>query len=543
MKQEQLQLKFDPNTIDDLGAKLYSTLPPILAELIANGYDAGASEILVEFYDEDSDQKRIVVSDNGAGMTFSEINESYLVVGRKKRESEEGQVDPVFGRPVMGKKGLGKLSFFGVTDKAQISTIKDGLKVIFEMDQNEIRKSQEYLPKYKIVETQSASGTRVELFNVKRDTGFDIQAIKNSISNFFIFDHEFKVFISHDGGPFEEISNETRYQQMDIQFTWDFPNEDFPNDMEITGRVLTTEKPLPKRLRGISLISRKKLVNLPELFPADSSSFFHQYLTGYLEIDFVDEFPEDLISTDRKSLNWESSLLSPLKSWLSSLISSSSLERIWREQRELVVKELIQTNPKVIKVLDTMKIEKAKTDFAKSVKMLAETDIDTDVAIQVASKMTGEYPEFHRQYLTEELQDLVYDHYKKEEYYDAVFSGVKRYIVKLRTKISKQDDNDSKVVDTAFKETDPNLLVSAAFSAYKNAKTGAEITDETKRTLERGNHLLAKAMLAAFRNPLGHQEHEDLSASKIYTAEDCLDALSLLSHLYRRLDMAVLQTS
>ena len=48
--------------------------------------------------------------------------------------------------------------------------------------------------------------------------------------------------------------------------------------------------------------------------------------------------------------------------------------------------------------------------------------------------------------------------------------------------------------------------------------------------------LLSQAMLAAFRNPLGHQEHEDLEKSKIYTAEDCLDALGLLSHLFRRLD-------
>ena len=32
-------MTFDPLVIDDLGAKLYSTLPPIISELIANGYD------------------------------------------------------------------------------------------------------------------------------------------------------------------------------------------------------------------------------------------------------------------------------------------------------------------------------------------------------------------------------------------------------------------------------------------------------------------------------------------------------------------------
>ena len=41
---EELVLKFEPKTIEHLGVKMYSTLPPALAELISNAYDADARD-------------------------------------------------------------------------------------------------------------------------------------------------------------------------------------------------------------------------------------------------------------------------------------------------------------------------------------------------------------------------------------------------------------------------------------------------------------------------------------------------------------------
>jgi len=70
-----LQMKFAPNTIEHLGVKMYSTLPPVVSELIANSYDADASEVTILL--KDSTGKEIVVSDNGHGMSFNEINEGF----------------------------------------------------------------------------------------------------------------------------------------------------------------------------------------------------------------------------------------------------------------------------------------------------------------------------------------------------------------------------------------------------------------------------------------------------------------------------------
>lgn len=41
------QLKFSPATIKHLGLSMYSTLPPVLSELITNSYDADATEVKI----------------------------------------------------------------------------------------------------------------------------------------------------------------------------------------------------------------------------------------------------------------------------------------------------------------------------------------------------------------------------------------------------------------------------------------------------------------------------------------------------------------
>ena len=86
--EEQLQLKFDPRTIEHLGIKMYSQLPYALAELVANAYDASAEHVNINLYDSDSTQKRIVIQDDGEGMSYEEVRDNFLVIGRKRREAE-----------------------------------------------------------------------------------------------------------------------------------------------------------------------------------------------------------------------------------------------------------------------------------------------------------------------------------------------------------------------------------------------------------------------------------------------------------------------
>lgn len=77
MSADQLVMEFDPNTIEHLGINQYSKLPSVIAELIANSYDAEASEVLIYLNDSEKD-KDIIIDDNGHGMTFDQINERFF---------------------------------------------------------------------------------------------------------------------------------------------------------------------------------------------------------------------------------------------------------------------------------------------------------------------------------------------------------------------------------------------------------------------------------------------------------------------------------
>ena len=109
-RDERWQLRFDPRTIEHLGIKMYSRLPFALAELVANAYDAGAENVFIDLCDSIADEKRIPISDDGDGMSFYEVQEKFLVIGRKRRDSDTGR-DNSKGRRITGKKALGNSHF------------------------------------------------------------------------------------------------------------------------------------------------------------------------------------------------------------------------------------------------------------------------------------------------------------------------------------------------------------------------------------------------------------------------------------------------
>lgn len=119
-------------TVDKLGVKLYDRVSAVIAELVANSYDADATEVTVEApMDELLASKSggrlidknfaIVVRDNGSGMTPEEVNAFYLKVGAERRnDPRRGDTSKKFKRKVMGRKGVGKLAPFGVCQRIEV---------------------------------------------------------------------------------------------------------------------------------------------------------------------------------------------------------------------------------------------------------------------------------------------------------------------------------------------------------------------------------------------------------------------------------------
>jgi len=133
-------------TVDKLGVKLYDKVSAVIAELVANSYDADATRVeirapLGEFLASKQNGQimdkgyTIEVQDDGIGMTPEQVNEFYLRVGAERRiDSRRGDTSKKFNRKVMGRKGVGKLAPFGIC--YMIEVITSGGELVDGKDEN-----------------------------------------------------------------------------------------------------------------------------------------------------------------------------------------------------------------------------------------------------------------------------------------------------------------------------------------------------------------------------------------------------------------------
>ena len=69
------KLSISMSILENLGLNLYSSIPAVIAEAIANSYDADAERVDIDI---DPKTKTITITDDGHGMTEKECNDRYL---------------------------------------------------------------------------------------------------------------------------------------------------------------------------------------------------------------------------------------------------------------------------------------------------------------------------------------------------------------------------------------------------------------------------------------------------------------------------------
>ncbi|MBE2281506.1 MAG: TIGR02391 family protein [Ignavibacteriaceae bacterium] len=534
---DKLVMTFEANTIKHLGVKMYSTMPPALAELIANAFDACATEVFVKLYDDKT--KKVIVQDNGIGMSFDQVNDYFLRIGRNRRE--ENQESPC-GRTPTGKKGLGKLALFGIGDTINITTCQGEEGVSFNLDWKEIQKwkGSDYEPTYEIIPKDSCiKGTTITLTNLKRKTRFPLEEYAESIAKLFNFEGEFVIKLSLNDGKPIIIDSKSKYNNVVSEFEWEIQeiikiNEnDYSEKNNIIGKIITTEKPLKTNLRGITLFANGRMVNSAEFFGPSESSHFYSYATGWLNIDFIDNWSEDVISTNRQSIDWENPLTTELRKYIASCISI--IERQWRQLRKEKKQKKITEKTKV-NVPDWL--SKLPDDVQSQVETIVNILDDTpelseesqQKSIQIIHSLVPEYPQYHWRHLHEIIQDASKVDYERADYYRAFIEAAKRYINEVRGKSSSVNSSDSGMMGEVFGR-------SKFFNVCKNYKKtdGSDFTSSTLENIEDGQKYLSMGMVSGGRNPVSHEEINELSITGLFSEKDCLDFLSLLSHLFRRL--------
>lgn len=117
---------------------------------------------------------------------------------------------------------------------------------------------------------------------------------------------------------------------------------------------------------------------------------------------------------------------------------------------------------------------------------------------------------------------------------NAEIEGVKKYVNEIKRK-SGETLTDRALIENVFCLHNPKLSVTDKFKK----PDGNSFEVVTINNIKEGHRMFALAMWQACRSPIAHEEVCDLRDSGLFTEKDCLDALSLLSHLFYRLDNSI----
>lgn len=254
----ELVMSISLNALEHLGINLYSNVPAVLSEIVANAWDADAELVEITV---DNSTGIITIQDDGTGMDRDGVIDRFLAVGFKRRE-ELGEKTPS-GRKPMGRKGIGKLSIFSVAQIAEIYTTANGTQTAFRMDRDVIREviSKSGDNRYKPQElkewpSELKKGTRIVLNELSKSlSGMTIEGLKRRVARRFSIigpEFRFRVVVNE-----AEIGPEDRGYHNAIEYIWTYGDQ-----AEFVERCKNLARPEEKRLSILREDLRKAAITL-----------------------------------------------------------------------------------------------------------------------------------------------------------------------------------------------------------------------------------------------------------------------------------------
>ena len=353
------RMEFDVCTIKHLGLQMYSTLPSVIGELVANSWDANATKVEITIPNEAiGTSSEIVLRDDGIGMSDKDVRNKYLIIGRDRRDEEKAdRTPPPACRRIMGRKGIGKFSAFGIAREIAVESVKDGEVSHFRMNYDELLENAENreieLPSEDATGTVT-KGTTVTLRHITkfRSRRISVDILRRGLARRFAVigaQNNFEVVIN--GEPISPEDRDLKRlldKDMDGKpYLWEYDEEIQPETgWTVSGWIgaLAHTSPTKDKVdRGIALMARGKLVQEPFVFDAvGGQQFAFSYLIGELHVEFVDE-EEDTIGTSRNALVWDTEANAALKEWGQKEVNKIASD--WSKKRSKDNERRLRENP------------------------------------------------------------------------------------------------------------------------------------------------------------------------------------------------------
>lgn len=186
-------MPFEPRTVDHLGLQLYGTLPPVIGELVSNAYDAESKRVEITLPNgEITPESEVIIRDYGHGLTAEEVQAMFLPIGLPRRGEDGSRCMSRNGKVrVTGRKGLGKLSAFGVATEMEVRFIQSGNATCLRLNYEDLRawplshKNQDYEPvivKERSGRTNDKDGAEIRLRKLHRKGSISEDDIRKGLA-------------------------------------------------------------------------------------------------------------------------------------------------------------------------------------------------------------------------------------------------------------------------------------------------------------------------------------------------------------------------
>jgi len=372
--QSSYQMTVSLNVLEHLGLNLYSKVPAVLSEAVANAWDADAERVEIDL---DTEDQRITITDDGHGMSREDVNERYLYVGYRRREDEDRPNEtPQYGRPVMGRKGIGKLSLFSIANIVKVYTTDGNDKNSFQMVVDDMREKMEqetesgdlgqavyYPDELDHFPDDLEQGTRVVLTGLKKQIQKNLTAdyLKRRLARRFgILGEEYSFEMIVNGEPVtfddrdyfhklqllfhygpgsdqyvERCKNLDRHEERSSTIQIEYGGE--PRKFEVKGWIGTVEtysdlQGEDEDLNKISIMMRGKLAQEDILEDTNIGGLFDKYVIGVLHADFFDrDDMADMATSDRERLIKDDPRYEALRNFVEDELDY--IDDVWNEHR------------------------------------------------------------------------------------------------------------------------------------------------------------------------------------------------------------------
>lgn len=369
-----------------------------LTELVANAWDAGASNVTISIPEETG--HLLYIEDDGIGMSESEFQHHWMTL-RYNRLKEQGRnvkfpSGEKSNRLAFGRNGVGRHGLFCFGNEYKVITEKDGKKLTLKIKPNVGSQPFAVVEKEECISTKN--GTRLEVIVTKNLPNID--KITEILSARFLHDPQFTITVNHRTLNLEDLTGETEPAEMDIEGT----------NIHLTAYFVDTTKAGRKSIfQGIAFWQSGRLVGEPSwslgknlildgrtslakrytfiVKSNDLSEYIKEDWSGFKtsdEIEKVYQAVEEFVNNSLESVSFAT--ISNVTENLDITIKQSlkKVNPLVREEVKCTIAEIVKTNPKVrqesvnlvVQTILNMENSKNGHELLEKLATLSSDDID-----------------------------------------------------------------------------------------------------------------------------------------------------------------------